>query len=54
MASELDILNYTEKTVAETVGILRKSYDDLHERLQKLITALVGGAGAVAGVGRTQ
>jgi hypothetical protein len=49
MAQDLDILSYTEKTVGDTVGILRRSYDDLHERLQKLITALVGGAGAVAG-----
>lgn len=54
MASDLDILSYTEKTVADTVGILRRSYDDLHERLQKLITALVGGAGAVAGFSLTK
>lgn len=54
MASDIDILGYTEKTVADTVGILRKSYDDLHERLQKLITALVGGAGAVAGFALTK
>lgn len=42
----MDILDYAEKRAEDTLRVLRGSYDDLHERLQKVITALVGGAGA--------
>jgi len=50
----MDILEYTEKTADETLAYLRESYDELHERLQKLVTALIGGAGAVAAFAMTQ
>lgn len=42
----MDILEYAEKQADDTLKQLRTSYDDLHERLQKVVTALVGGAGA--------
>lgn len=50
----MDILEYTEQQVGATLEVLRATYDDLHERLQKFITALVAGAGAVAGFALTK
>lgn len=43
----MDSLDFTEKKGEETLKYLRSSYDDLHERVHKLVTALVGGSGAV-------
>jgi hypothetical protein len=43
----LDILDYAESKADNTLDYLRGSYDDLHERTHKTVTALVGGAGAV-------
>ena len=50
----MDIVDYSEKTANETLSFLRKSYDELHERLQKVVTALIGGAGAVAAYALTK
>lgn len=42
----MEIIDYLEVRVAEQVGILRTSYDDLHERAYKLATLLLAGGGA--------
>lgn len=43
----MDILEYTEDKVSSALEYLRGSYDDLYERLHKVVIALVGGGGAV-------
>lgn len=43
----MEKLEYVEKRAADTLLVLRQSYDDLHERAYKLATVLVGGGGAV-------
>lgn len=43
----MDVLDYVEDRAGKTVEVARKAYDDLHERVYKLATVLVGGGGAV-------
>lgn len=49
-----ECLNYVEGVTANTLTVLRQSYDDLHERTYKLATWLVTGGGAVAAYAITQ
>lgn len=42
----MDHLDYVEQRTARTLEVLRKSYDDLHERAYKFATVLVAGGGA--------
>lgn len=47
-------LAYVEEVTANTLSVLRQSYDDLHERTYKLATWLVAGGGAVGAYAITQ
>jgi hypothetical protein len=42
-----DLLEFAEKKADATLELLRASYDDLHDRTHKVLTGLLGGAGAV-------
>lgn len=50
----MDALDFAEKRGEETLKYLRSSYDDLHERVHKIVTALVGGSGAVGAYAMTK
>lgn len=43
----MEVLDYLEVCAAEQVDVLRKAYDDLHERAYKFATLLIAGGGAV-------
>ena len=43
----MDKHSYIEDRAADTLKVLRQSYDDLHERAYKFATVLVAGGGAV-------
>jgi hypothetical protein len=45
----MEILDYLESSVAETLDVLRTAYDDLHERAYKFATLLIAGGGAAGG-----
>lgn len=41
------MLDYVERRSSKTLEVVRKTYDDLHERAYKFATVLVAGAGSV-------
>lgn len=45
----MEALDYVEQRTTRTLEVLRKSYDDLHERAYKFATVLVAGGGAAGG-----
>lgn len=43
----MDVLDYLEAGAKEQMAVLRKDYDDLHDRAYKFATLLMAGGGAV-------